>query len=317
MANTTTNRVEMEKERVARKGKEVKAGFTPLKLYLLAYNVASALLWGHLLYITVSFLITPRTVASSPDTSSFFSRLFPSAASSSTTHKVLTQLNEHLKGSYGYKNLGWWTKYTQSLAVLEVVHAALGWVRSPLGTVMAQVASRVYTVWGVAEAVPEVSHSSPLYATMLLAWSLTEVIRYTFYALSILQVQSPLLNWLRYTTFIPLYPLGAGSEAFLSFSTLPAITPAVGQLISYLPSKAREAMIRTKLGRQVLWNLAKHNAKNVTGVAARQWGPTEWTRLVLFIGWWPALYVLFTYMLGQRRKVLGKGKTVGGVNKAR
>lgn len=30
-----------------------------------------------------------------------------------------------------------------------------------------------------------------------------------------------------------------------------------------------------------------------------------------------ALYVLYTYMLKQRRKVLGKGKTVGGVNKAR
>lgn len=30
-----------------------------------------------------------------------------------------------------------------------------------------------------------------------------------------------------------------------------------------------------------------------------------------------ALYVLYTYMLKQRRKVLGMGKTVGGVNKAR
>lgn len=29
-----------------------------------------------------------------------------------------------------------------------------------------------------------------------------------------------------------------------------------------------------------------------------------------------ALYVLYTYMLKQRRKVLGKGKTVGGVSKA-
>lgn len=36
-------------------------------------------------------------------------------------------------------------------------------------------------------------------------------------------------------------------------------------------------------------------------------------KLVFFI----ALYVLYTYMLKQRRKVLGKGKTVGGVNKAR
>lgn len=37
-------------------------------------------------------------------------------------------------------------------------------------------------------------------------------------------------------------------------------------------------------------------------------------KLVFFL---IALYVLYTYMLKQRRKVLGKGKTVGGINKAR
>lgn len=47
-------------------------------------------------------------------------------------------------------------KWTQTLAVLEVVHAALGWVRSPLGTVASQVASRLWTVWGVVEAAPEI-----------------------------------------------------------------------------------------------------------------------------------------------------------------
>lgn len=62
----------------------------------------------------------------------------------------------HLKGSYDYHNLGWWTKWTQTLAVLEVVHAALGWVRSPVGTVASQVASRLWTVWGVVEAAPEI-----------------------------------------------------------------------------------------------------------------------------------------------------------------
>jgi very-long-chain (3R)-3-hydroxyacyl-CoA dehydratase len=30
-----------------------------------------------------------------------------------------------------------------------------------------------------------------------------------------------------------------------------------------------------------------------------------------------ALYVLYTYMLKQRKRVLGAGKTVGGVNKKR
>ena len=48
-------------------------------------------------------------------------------------------------------------KVTQSLAVLEVVHAALGWVRSPVATTAMQVASRLWSVWGVVEAASGVS----------------------------------------------------------------------------------------------------------------------------------------------------------------
>jgi very-long-chain (3R)-3-hydroxyacyl-CoA dehydratase len=56
---------------------------------------------------------------------------------------------------------------------------------------------------------------------MLLAWSSTEVIRYLFYAFSLAGAEPPLLQWLRYTTFYVLYPLGAGSEAFLTYASLP------------------------------------------------------------------------------------------------
>jgi very-long-chain (3R)-3-hydroxyacyl-CoA dehydratase len=60
---------------------------------------------------------------------------------------------------------------------------------------------------------------------MVFAWSLTEVIRYTFYATSLIaQPPYPLL-YLRYTTFYLLYPLGACSEAFLTYSTLPNSSP--------------------------------------------------------------------------------------------
>ncbi|WVW86598.1 hypothetical protein I302_108648 [Kwoniella bestiolae CBS 10118] len=310
-------RAQLEKERVQRKGHEVKSSLTPVKIYLLGYNALSALLWGHLLYITVLFVLTPR---STPEAihhapTSFLARIFPSTSS---TPSPINRLTEHLSGSYDFKGLGWKTKYVQSLAVLEIVHTALGWVRSPLGTVASQVFSRVWTVWGVVEAVPEVTHSHPLFTTMLFAWSLTEVIRYTFYFLSLLNIQSPIINYLRYTTFIPLYPLGASSEAFLAFSTLPPILPFIGNVISNLPVKVREVLLKTNLGRELLWNLAKSNAKGV--VNTRTWGLLEVFRLVMFFVWWPSLYVLYTYMFKQRRKVLGgkgKGKVVGGANKAR
>ena len=60
---------------------------------------------------------------------------------------------------------------------------------------------------------------------MVLAWSLTEVIRYPFYALSLLDSKPYTLLYLRYTTFYVLYPLGAFSEAYLNYLTLPKSNP--------------------------------------------------------------------------------------------
>lgn len=49
---------------------------------------------------------------------------------------------------------------TQSLAALEVAHAAAGLVRSPVFTTVQQVASRLFVVWGILYAVPNVESGS-------------------------------------------------------------------------------------------------------------------------------------------------------------
>jgi very-long-chain (3R)-3-hydroxyacyl-CoA dehydratase len=121
---------------------------------LLGYNLVSAALWGYLLFLVISFVATPRPEA--PGSSTIFTRWL-GLGSSGLIPAPVAQTIEHLKGSYDYRSLGWWTKWVQTMAVLEVVHSALGWVRSPTFTTAAQVASRVWTVWGVVEAAPEVS----------------------------------------------------------------------------------------------------------------------------------------------------------------
>lgn len=88
--------------------------------------------------------------------------------------------------------------FTQSIAILEVLHSLVGIVRaSPLTTAM-QVASRLLLVWGVVGAFPEIVVRSQLfgvrtqyssgsrggpyaYAGILLAWGITECIRYGFF----------------------------------------------------------------------------------------------------------------------------------------
>ena len=65
----------------------------------------------------------------------------------------------------------------QTLAVLEVVHALLGVVRSNVFVTAFQVASRVFLVWPILAVFAE-SQSSVGFPMLLAAWTITEIIRY-------------------------------------------------------------------------------------------------------------------------------------------
>lgn len=99
---------------------------------------------------------------------------------------------------------------------------------------------------------------------MVLAWSLTEVIRYSFYAASLLGSEPHFLLWLRYTTFFALYPIGAGSEAFVNYATLPRSSP--------LPSL--NGWIRGAV-----------------------WTPYDYARGVLFLIWWPGKFLFGVFVM--------------------
>ncbi|RKL36907.1 hypothetical protein BFJ72_g8107 [Fusarium proliferatum] len=104
---------------------------------------------------------------------------------------------------YVYPNIGQYTKWTQTLAGLEV-------------------ASRFLLVWAIVDVFPFLA-LSPFYSSMLIAWSVTEIIRYSFFALSLSGYQPKFLTWLRYNTFFVLYPIGILSECMLIwFATDPA-----------------------------------------------------------------------------------------------
>jgi very-long-chain (3R)-3-hydroxyacyl-CoA dehydratase len=220
--------------------------------YLLAYNALSLLLWTTLL---------GRAIL-----------LIPVLLSHHKLHGLYDALFSPL------------LKYTQTLALLEILHALLGLVRaSPLTTGM-QVASRILLVWGVLDRYPDLVSTTNkwgrvsvgmtgtdyAFTGMILAWSVTEVIRYGYfvYTLGISPRVPGWLIWLRYNTFFVLYPVGISSECALIWL---AMTPA-------------------------------HENKEGT--------MEMFYRLVLAI-YVPGSYILYTHMMAQRKKVLkGKGKSV-------
>merc|ERR1719245_2292662 len=85
-------------------------------------------------------------------------------------------------------------------------------------TVLIQIASRILLVEAFV-LVPEAQDTIWLYG-ILVAWGITEVVRYSFYALKLLGREIPLLTWLRYTLFLVLYPLGVLSELFCIHSVV-------------------------------------------------------------------------------------------------
>lgn len=99
-----------------------------------------------------------------------------------------------------------------------------GLVRAPLATTAMQVASRLLLVWGIVYIFPSETAGTSTYTRMLIAWSVTEVVRYSFFTASLYtngQVPA-FLTWLRYNLFFVLYPLGIYSECKLIYNAIPA-----------------------------------------------------------------------------------------------
>lgn len=170
---------------------------TFVKAYLTAYNAASAVAWTSLLIRAVQQILDKGSNA-------------PFTA---------------------YKDYGELAAYVQTTAILEVIHAILGLVQSGIFTTAMQVASRLFIIHAVCRPQISLNYHVPdclAWITMIFAWSITEVIRYNFYALNIWGIKSNVLIYFRYTLFYVLYPLGAGSEWILLLRSLNPLYKAYG-----------------------------------------------------------------------------------------
>lgn len=105
------------------------------------------------------------------------------------------------------------------ISILEVLHALLGLVRgSPLAALV-QWTGRANVLYAIVLAIPEIKAAAPA-GIMIIAWSLSEIIRYPWYAAQLKGTCPFWLTWLRYTMFIPLYPIGVLGEILSIYNAL-------------------------------------------------------------------------------------------------
>ncbi|KAL2271539.1 hypothetical protein VTJ83DRAFT_910 [Remersonia thermophila] len=169
-------------------------GFGPKKAYLVLYNTLSAIAWATIL-----------------------GRVLVVALWRGTFFVPLVVDN--------------FARITQTFAVMEILHALTGVVPAPFFTTALQVASRLFLVWAVCFPFPQLN-TSAWYSSMLFAWSLTEVIRYSYFALRQFDCVPGWLHWLRYSAFSILYPIGISSELAM---TLRTIAGPASQLAAWYP----------------------------------------------------------------------------------
>ena len=112
----------------------------------------------------------------------------------------------------------------QTCAILEILHAALGLVKSSVSTNIIQMGTRLLIVWFICYYLDNVQVTSHVaYTYMVLAWSLSVVIRFTFYNIGLMGYSSKWMTWARYSFFLILYPIGAFGEVVLIYTGLDSI----------------------------------------------------------------------------------------------
>uniref|UniRef100_A0A7N6ATR8 Very-long-chain (3R)-3-hydroxyacyl-CoA dehydratase n=1 Tax=Anabas testudineus TaxID=64144 RepID=A0A7N6ATR8_ANATE len=110
--------------------------------------------------------------------------------------------------------------FCQMMAVLEVVNPLLGLVKTGFFPAMIQVAGRntiLFVIFGSLEEM----QNRPVVFFVFYLWSTIEIFRYPFYMLACIGTEWKLLTWLRYSIWIPLYPLGVIAEAVAVIQSLP------------------------------------------------------------------------------------------------
>jgi very-long-chain (3R)-3-hydroxyacyl-CoA dehydratase len=193
--------------------------------YLTAYNGLSCALWAYL---------TIYTLTSAP-------ALYASGNLHHLRHELLT--GGSWSGGLGLLPI------TQTLALVEILHAAAGLVRASPVTTAIQVVGKNLVVWTVMVAFPELVVGRDRRGAVgvwpflgcVIFWGVSEVLRYGYFVVLLITGDTPSwLKWLRYvhrlvfagdwegklmccnrySAFIVLYPPGLISEAWLVYLAL-------------------------------------------------------------------------------------------------
>ena len=158
-------------------------------------------------------------------------------------------------------------------AFLEIIHSIIGIVKSSIFATSIQIIGRIIIVVILQFFESAVSQG---YFLIYFAWSIVEIVRYTYYIMNLLQKDFVKFNipyiliWCRYSFFVVLYPIGVSGEMITVWNA------------------------KKDFNKYILYQTDKY-----TFTAADLIYP-------IWIFYIPALIYLYGYLFKQRKKVLNR-----------
>ncbi|XP_055922148.1 very-long-chain (3R)-3-hydroxyacyl-CoA dehydratase [Eupeodes corollae] len=172
-----------------------------------------------------------------------------------------------------YETVGNPLKFCQLLQYLEVLHPIFGYTKGGPLIPFCQVTGRNFVLFVMLTLEPRMQ-TKPVVFYVFCIWALVEVVRYPYYITQMFESDIGLLTWLRYTIWIPLYPMGILCEGIIILRNIPYFEETK-RLSVELPNK---------------WNFA--------------FDMPSFLKVYLIVLVLPGTYLLMTYMAKARAKKL-------------
>ncbi|XP_041989515.1 very-long-chain (3R)-3-hydroxyacyl-CoA dehydratase 2 [Salvia splendens] len=153
----------------------------------------------------------------------FFYNLAQALGWALSLFRILSNLSSSKSTNGAFSSAGQLICILQSLAFLEVIHGAVGIVPSGVLLPLMQWGGRTHFLFAIVRRISEVQELPSVFITFV-AWGVSEVIRYSHYALYCIGSSPKWITLIRYNAFIVLYPIGVfPGEMWLMYQALPFI----------------------------------------------------------------------------------------------
>lgn len=119
-----------------------------------------------------------------------------------------------------YEAVGNAFKFVQLLQYLEAMHPIFGYTKGGALAPFLQVTARNFILFAMIDQESRMM-IKPVVFYLFIVWSIIEVIRYPYYLTQLVNKEISILTWLRYSIWIPLYPIGGMCEGIIILRNIP------------------------------------------------------------------------------------------------